>query len=231
MEELINEIKLSSYDNNFYNLINREEVLNCIKKCKTIEHAHIFIKNLIDLEDTLKNKYFKEILDSNYSYDGLNEPLFRELLDCRLYIKEILTGEKYNYTQPLNNDFYKRLYIRIKLLKEGWKPLNIETFIKTNYSLNWDIIRYKFTYIYLRVILNIKQKHQLKGRPKLPEYLKEYIKHKIQEKNKRRMKEKYDISRDINKLFTKEDIILMKEKLKDNNLLIQKINILSKYSL
>jgi hypothetical protein len=232
MEELINEIKkCSPYNKEFYLSINKEEILGCIKKCKTLEHTRIFINKLLELEDNLKHKTFQELLDSKYCYDGLYEPLFKELLDCRLYIKEILTNEKYNYTQPLNKEFYERLYVRIKLLKEGWSPLNIEKSLKVNYSLNWDIIRYKFTYIYLKTILNIKQKQQYKGRPKLPDYIKTYIKPKLKEKNKNRMKIKYDISNDLNNLFTKEDVTLIRNQFKDNLILLKKLDILDRYTL
>jgi hypothetical protein len=232
MEELINEIKKSfPYNKEFYLSINKEEILGCIKKCKTLDHAQIFINKLLELEDNLKHKTYQELLDNKYSYDGLNEPLFKELLDCRLYIKEILSGINYNYTQPLNKEFYERLYIRIILLKEGWRPLNIENFIKTNYSLKWDIIRYKFTYIYFMSILNIKQKQQYKGRPKLPLFLKSYINPILKEKNKVRMKEKYDISKDLNKLFTKEDVTLIRNQFKDNLILLKKLDILDRYSL
>jgi hypothetical protein len=232
MEELINEIKISlPFNYLFYDSINKDEVLHCIKRCKSIDHVNIFIRNVIDLEEKLINIPFQELINEKYTYEGLDEPLFKELLDCRLYVKEILTGVKYNYTQPLTKGFYERLYIRIVLLKEGWKPLNIETFLKNNYSLKWDIIRYKFTYIYLRSILNIKEKPQLKGRPKIPESLKEYIKPKLKEKNKERMKTKYDISKDLNKLFTKEDIILLKTQNRNNITLNNKLDILSKYTL
>jgi len=231
MKELIDEIKKSTYDANFYNLINKQEIINCISRCKTVEHASIFVKNLIGLEDTLRSKTYKDLIDSNYSYNGLNEPLFKELLDCRLYVKEVLTNEKYNYTQPLNKEFYERLYLRIYLLKEGWKPLNIETFLKTNYSLDWELVRYKFTYIYFRSILNIPYKQHTKGRPKLPDNLKEFIKPKLKEKNKKRMKTKYDISKDLNNLFTKEELNLLLTQNKNNSVLLEKLNILSKYTL
>ncbi len=234
MDELNIEIRKSLLKPvTFYTLINKEDILKCVSRCKTIEHASIFLRNLIQLEDTLKTKTFQQILDSKYSYNGLNELLFKELLDCRLYIKEVLTGEKYNYTKVLDKEFFERLYLRIVLLKEGWRPLNIETFLKTNYSTGWDIVRYKFTYIYLRSILSIPnvEHQQTKGRPKLPDYLKKFINYKLKEKNKERMKNKYDISKDLNKLFTKQDIQALINSVKENTTLVEKLNILNKYTL
>jgi hypothetical protein len=233
MDQLIIEIKKSlPYNPQFHTLIQREEILKCVNRCKTVEHASIFIKNLIQLEDTLKTNTFQNLIDTKYSYNGLNEPLFKELLDCRMYIKEVLTGEKHNYSTSLTKEFFERLYLRIVLLKEGWRPLNIETFLKTNYSTKWDIVRYKFTYIYLRCILGIPPviEHQ-KGRPKLPSYLKTFITHKLKEKNKDRMKHKYDISKDLNQLFTKQDITVLINSVKDNATLVEKLGVLNKYTL
>jgi len=227
---LVEEIKKSIYNQEFLQSINRTELIKSIVRCKTIYDAEQFIENVGKIDVYLTTHTFDTLVKEGYNYNGLSEPLFKELLDTRLYIKGILTNTVYHYTKELDADFYTRVYIRVVLLKEGWSPLNIETFIKKTYGGTYDILRYKFTYMYISAILGISNVPHTKGRPSLPASIKTAIETARKDKNKKRMKAKYDISKDVTNLFTQEDISVLKEKCKENKILCSKLDVLMKYT-
>ncbi len=229
MELLLKEINKSVYDPHFYNNIDKDQLIKCISRCKFSNESTGFISCILNLESNLESHTFQELINSKYNYNGMNEELFKDLLDTRLFIKSTLSNQRYNYTKQLDDDFYTRCYIRIMLIKEGWKPLNIENFIKINFGFNYLITRYKFTYLYITAILNIETKENSKGRPRLPTYLKNILDPLLKTKNRKRMKEIYDISKELNGLFSISEIDNL-IKLTNDKSIIKKLDILKKYS-
>ena len=105
-------------------------------------------------------------------------------------------------------DFYKRLYIRLKLLMHGWADKNVESSLKCNCGLTWELNE---NYIWLSLIrtqlkiedINISRK--IKGRPKVPEEVATIFKKHLNDKKKETISRKYQVY-NICKQLTQEDM-------------------------
>jgi hypothetical protein len=165
------------------------------------------LKNNFHLIDTALNittENVIKLLNDEYSFEVT--PFIIEQYETWKYIKKILLKDP-----ELTNDkmLLERIYIRIKLCKEGWSDESIEKFIITYFK---DIIDYdkvdnniiKWTYYRLKKLLIIKK--SILGRPKIhPSVNSIIIKYK-KSKNREKMREKYNIDKDLHKLFSKEEI-------------------------
>ena len=172
----------------------------------------------IDIYELLKDEF--EFVNNSAYLEWLSSVLYLAYLCRRRHtdtIKEYLMDE----------EFLERIYIRIVLLKEGWNDKSIEKLIVKYYGLEWN--KYYFIYyVYFRNIINIKKNRSI-GRPKIPNKIKCYLdKYKIL-KNVNKMRNIYALYRDVNKLFTKEELQSIKESVNDDSIK-KKLEILNKYT-
>ncbi len=160
--------------------------------------------HLIDTALNITTENVINLLKDEYSFEV--SPFIIEQYEMWKYIKKILLKDP---ELPTNETLLERIYIRIKLCKEGWSDKSIEKFIITYFK---DYIDYdkldnniiKWTYYRLRKLLIIKK--SILGRPKIhPSVNSIIIKYK-KSKNRDKMREKYNIDKDLHKLFSKEEI-------------------------
>jgi hypothetical protein len=126
------------------------------------------------------------------------------LLQCNSELSNIISC-KSEYKELI-----ERVYIRIILLKDGWKPETIEKCLNKNYNMNWTINKYKLPYFFISKCINgnlncieIRQK----GRPIIPDKVKNILKVKWNEKNRLRTQQIYSVYKlKQNISFTIEDI-------------------------
>jgi hypothetical protein len=210
---------------------------NIIKK----EISELYIGNLDLFEETCMSQYltlenfpfnkgikicFKEInnalcynredkiLDLENKYNFIVTPFILEQYEVWNCIKRILNKE---LITNIDNSLLERIYFRIKLCKEGWSEAAIENSIIKYFK---DDVKYKeidkkitkWTYYRLRNLLIIKK--NIIGRPKIPPSIKTMIEEYKKKKNRDIMREKYNIDKDLNKLFTEEEINKLIELLK-----------------
>jgi hypothetical protein len=209
------------------------------KICNLIDHKYeynlddvisYYLKNhmeIIEKPQLLKDRVYliNELIKEHNIIDALKivkerlkidltNPLRVEIRCCIIYLRYILYNINNKVVEELkgNNEFLERLYIRILLLEEGWVEESIEKFINKQYKLNYTlkIEYYKANYQRIKNMLNITCSKKFKGRPSLPVEVKNIILNYRRCKMREKMTEKYNISRDLNKLFTKEEVELLK---------------------
>lgn len=180
-----------------------------------------------------ENLSFTEIskkINEKYGFDTTDEHSI-DLGYSMIYIGYKLG---YLYINEINKsivegdrELLERTLIRISLWKEGWNKVSIENFIKRLYKKKWEYMNISLYYFYIGEMLG---KYQIKviGRPKLSPDVKEIVKKYDREKCARVIRKKYDISRDLDGLFTEDDIREIKNKIQDISVL-NKIDTLSKY--
>ena len=211
---------LNNYKDNIY-------YPHLIKERTKLFYSLVNEYNLQDIINIIKEKLNIDI----------SKPLWLELRCCIDFIKYLITNKSNKVIEELKckNDFLERLYIRICLLKSGWKEHSIEKFINRFYKFNYKIENYEPKYFFIKRMLKIQFDGKIKGRPKLPDKVKDIVKYYRNYQNKEIMTEKYNISKDLNKLFTKDDILTLKTLLEHSNVgnkkeLNDKLTILCKYT-
>ena len=227
--------KLNIYKDNFNS--NIDFILN--NYAESIENIEL-LKDRCSLINTLIKeyniKYTLDIIKQKLNID-LSHTLRSELRCCLIFINYLLTNNvnKVVYELKSNNEFLERLYIRIMLLKSGWIDFSIEKFIKKYYKGDYTIKYYKNYYLIIKRMLGITNTTHFKGRPSFPNEIRDIIKEYRKEKMRKTMNEKYNISKDLNKLFTLEDIndiyclietsnLINKKQLKDKLYILNKYN-------
>jgi hypothetical protein len=159
---------------------------------------------LIDCALLSHNENIIKVLNDEYSFEVT--PFIIEQYELWKYIKKVLLKDT-ELTQ--DKIMLERIYIRIKLCKEGWNYESIEKFIMTYFKghINYNIIDnniIKWTYYRLKKLLIVKK--TILGRPKIPSSVKSIVINYKRIKNREKMREKYNIDKDIHKLFSKEEI-------------------------
>jgi hypothetical protein len=206
-----------------------------------IEKPHILRERVCLIRDLIKDNNIKDTLTA--VKERLNIDLFStlrvELRCCCIYLRYIINNETNKVVDELKNDtgFLERLYIRILLLEEGWNEESIERFINKHYTMNYTIKceYYKCRYMIIKRMLNIPCNKKFKGRPSLPVSVKNILLNYRRGKMREIMNEKYSISRDLNKLFTIEEIHGLKDLVNNSTIntkekLIHKLETLLKYT-
>jgi hypothetical protein len=211
---------LNNYKDNMY-------YPHLIKERASIFYSLVNKYNLQDIINVIKEKLNIDI----------GKPLWLELRCCNVFLRYLLTNKSNKVVEELKckNDFLERLYIRVCLLKTGWNEHSIEKFIKRLYKFNYTIENIEPKYFSIKKMLKIQFDEKTKGRPSLPEKIKDIVKYYRNYKNKEIMTEKYNISKDLNKLFTKDNILTLKSAIEDSNIdnkkeLKDKLTILCKYT-
>jgi hypothetical protein len=177
--------------------------------------------NIIEVYNTLKEKY-----------EISSDRLYVERVFSILYIVYTLTGKFKNEISILldNEKLLERVYIRIVLLKEGWDKGAIEKFLSKHYNLEWSD-KYDIYYIYLKNMLCIQEKNNIRGRPKIPERVRDIIEVYIKDKNVDKMRVIYEVYKDLKNLFTEEEINYLSSVVNEGrNELKEKLEILKKYT-
>jgi len=163
------------------------------------DNFSIIDKALISNENGIE-----KILKEQYGFEV--SQFILEQYKVWLYIRKYVLKDPDNF---IDEQLLERIYSRIKLIKEGWSDESIEKFIITYFK---DYINYteidtkiiKWTYHRLRNILIIKK--SILGRPKIPPCVNSIIIKYKKTKNREKMREKYNIEKDLYKLFSKEEI-------------------------
>lgn len=116
-----------------------------------------------------------------------------------------------------NEGFYKRMYIRLQLLMSNWNDKNLESSLKCNCQLTWNL---QDEYIWLTVIrmqLHVDElfghKRSSKGRPRVPEQVLGIYKQHLNNKKKETISKKYQVYNFVKKM-TVEDFTKLKGCLK-----------------
>jgi hypothetical protein len=127
-----------------------------------------------------------------------------------------------------NNSNIEKTFIRLFLLKEGWKPYSIENFIKMHYKVKYSIENHKSFYFFINNTFKLDRKNFKIGRPLLPDIIKDLIKKKNNVKNKDKINKIYKLYYSINNLFTKEEITSLIDTCKKDNI-IKKLETLKEF--
>ena len=216
MEETIR-MKLSGLIDHNYNYNLESAISYSLKNyIEIIDKPHLFKDRIHLINELIKEHNIRDTL--NIVKERLNidltNPLRVELRCCIIYLKYILYNINNKVIEELkdNNEFLERFYIRILLLEKGWVEESIENFINKKYKLNYTlkIEYYKAHYKRIKIMLNITCSKKFKGRPSLPLEIKNITLNYRRCKMREKMNEKYNISRDLNKLFTKEEVESLK---------------------
>lgn len=241
MEESIRKRVSHLIDNNYKD--NLDSAIDYyLRNYKELIEKPYLLKDRIYLINDLIQEYTimdaLDIVKQRLNID-LTSPLRVEMRCCIIYLKYILYNNNNRVVDELktNNDFLERLYIRILLLEEGWNEESIEKFLNKHYKLNYTlkIEHYKATYQNIKKILNVNCSKKFKGRPSLPLEVKDILLNYRRCKMRDKMTEKYNISKDLNKLFTKEEIEALKNLVNNSfinykDILQSKLDTLMKYT-
>ena len=93
-------------------------------------------------------------------------------------------------------DFFKHMYIRLKLLMNGWTDKNVENSIKCNCGVEWELQEYYSWLSLIRYQLKIEDiqlAKRTKGRPRVPQDVANIFKTHLNIKKKETISKKYQI--------------------------------------
>ncbi len=245
MEELIYSIKKEITKNENVNDIS-DLYLKLNELNYFIYSDYSFYKTYIERVN-LRLKLYKEktsileverYIKDNYQFVNFTDELSIDILQGIVYVYSILNycdiNDIIKYNIEGDYQLIERIYIRIILLKEGWNEHSIEKFIKRLYKKRWDFHNISILYFYFKEVIIVNMKNKIKGRPKIHPIVYNIVIKYNRNKNLQNITKKYNIARDLDKLFTKEEIEAVIEgvdciKLQDKNTLKKKLHILLKY--
>lgn len=196
---------------------NRNTFIERSKNVEKLVYENYDIKHIVN--------YYKE------KYGVVITEILEELIECHYYIMHIITNKESLVVSKFKNNKsnIEKTFIRLFLLKEGWKPYSIEKIIKRHYKVKYNIEKHKTFYFFINNTFKLDRKNFKIGRPLLPCIIKDLIKKKNNIKNKDKINKIYKVYYSINNLFTKEEINYLTEACKEDNI-IKKLVTLKEFS-
>ena len=188
---------------------------------------------ILDLCKNLRNKY---LLNSGKLPKKSEKDILQ--FNCK-FISLIMYNHDLEFIKKRYTDNFdeveERMLFRIELYKEGWTIEQIEKYIyKYIYKIDYDLTEVeieeysvRYNNVLNKLIEYKKEKEKKNGRPCLPDILKKYLKEKHSSEVKHNMRKKYQDANKYNNikdyLLSKEDLDKLKELIKDDAELLNKL--------
>lgn len=192
----------------------------------TFYHRNILMRTMIH---THKWEEIVSKIKEDYPFNQAEE-IFTEHWFSIFCIEYVLFNKTNNIT-PLvlqDKDFLERLYIRIRLTKEGWKSDSIEQMITCYYPEKGWVGHLKGIYYLIEQLVVITKTKQV-GRPSLSKEIKEILKPHLKVKKLEKIRTIYSIYYQIKKITPDEIDHLIDLLDKESSSLITKLTDLKPY--
>lgn len=201
------------------NLYDDPTILSLVSSPSTFKKEMVHKDNLIgcgknSIEEA--HKYTKMVYKLNYPLTPFKQE-FSHLLKYIYYTclpedVEEKPSKKLEQYWKNNEVFWKKSYIRVKLIKCGWNPLKIEELVYRHFPSYDKIptekqisVRYMLLKGYLRLPTVVQEKKTI-GRPKCPQEIKHIIQLQINKKLSEGVRQNREVISKIKELFTVDNM-------------------------